>query len=57
VAVAVQGERDRGVPGPDANPLGVRAGRDPQRDGGVPQVVARGRGNDAAAGPGLWAAP
>jgi hypothetical protein len=39
VAVAVQGECDRGVPGPDADLLGIGAGGDPQGHGGEPQVV------------------
>ena len=39
VAVAVEGEADRGVPGPGGDLLGIRAGRDPQGDRGVAQVV------------------
>ena len=39
VAVAVEGEADRGVTGQGSNFLGARAGGDPERDGGVPKVV------------------
>jgi hypothetical protein len=39
VAVAVQGEGDRGVSGPDTDLLGVGPGGDPQRHRRVPQVV------------------
>jgi hypothetical protein len=39
VAVAVEGEADRRVTGQGSNFLGARAGGDPERDGGVPEVV------------------
>jgi hypothetical protein len=39
VAVAVQGEVDRGVPRAHGDLLGRRAGGDPQRYGGVAKVV------------------
>jgi hypothetical protein len=39
VAVAVQGEADRGMPGPGGDLLGIGAGRDPQRHRRMPQVV------------------
>jgi hypothetical protein len=39
MAVAVPGEAHRGMPGPGRDLLGVGAGRDPQGDRRVPQVV------------------
>jgi len=39
VAVAVQREADRGVPGPHGDLLGRRASGDPQRHGGVAKIV------------------
>src|SRR5688572_16417039 len=39
VAVAVENDGDARVPGAGGDLLGVRAGRDPERDGGVAQVV------------------
>ena len=39
VAIAVQGEADRGVAGPGGDLLGIRAGRDPQRHRCMPQVM------------------
>jgi hypothetical protein len=39
VAMAVEGETDRGVPGPSGDLLGIRPGRNPQRHRRMPQVV------------------
>jgi hypothetical protein len=39
MAIAIQGEADRGVPGPSGDLLGIRPGRNPQRHGRMPQVV------------------
>ena len=39
VAIAVEGEADRGMPGPRGDLLGIRPGRNPQRDRRMPQVV------------------
>jgi hypothetical protein len=39
VAVAVEGEADRRVTGQGSNLLGARTGGDPERNGGVPEVV------------------
>jgi hypothetical protein len=39
VAVAVQGEADRGVPGPGGNLLRIRPGCNPQRHRRMPQVM------------------
>jgi 8-oxo-dGTP pyrophosphatase MutT (NUDIX family) len=39
MAIAIQGEADRGVPGPSGDLLGIRLGRNPQRHCRMPQVV------------------
>jgi ADP-ribose pyrophosphatase YjhB (NUDIX family) len=39
VAVAVQGEADRGMPGPGGDLLGIRPGSNPQRHCRMPQVM------------------
>jgi hypothetical protein len=39
VTIAVEGEIDRGMPGPSGDLLGIRPGRNPQGDGRMPQVM------------------